>query len=83
MSGIVRKLSNAISQKWLSFCDTLNLLDKNGNQIRNVSYLLDFAGYKEVEEKLIAQGEDIYLLVQLIIILRHIEAINSNINIIV
>ncbi len=53
------KLTNNISKKWKGFLETLNLLDKKGSQKMNVSYLLDFAGYKEVEAKLIEEGEDI------------------------
>ena len=34
-------------KNWKLFCDGLGLLDKKGNPNRNVSYLLDFAGYKE------------------------------------
>ena len=38
---------------------SISCIDKNGEPKRNVSYLLDFAGYKEQEEKLIEAGEDI------------------------
>ena len=54
-----RKLSNIISKKWLSFCETLGQIDRSGNQTRNISYLLDFAGYKEAEERLIEAGVDV------------------------
>jgi len=42
-----KKLSNNISKKWLSFLETIDLVDKVGSQKMNVNYLLDFAGYKE------------------------------------
>ncbi len=53
------KLTSTVSQKWLSFLKTVDLIDKRGFAKMNVSYLLDFAGYKEVEEELIKEGVEI------------------------
>ncbi len=52
-------LPQASAAKWKLFLQSISCIDKNGEPKRNVSYLLDFAGYKEQEEKLIEAGEDI------------------------
>ena len=41
------KLTVPVSKKWLLFLETVSLIDKKGFAKANVSYLLDFAGYKE------------------------------------
>jgi len=52
-------LPQTSAAKWKLFLQSISCIDKNGEPKRNVSYLLDFAGYKEQEEKLIEAGEDI------------------------
>ena len=48
-----KQLSHLKSEKWKEFLQTL------GCPYRNSQYLLDFAGYKEAEDNLIAQGIEI------------------------
>ena len=52
----IKTMSNSLGEKWKSFLHELNLIDKNGIIVRNVRFLLDFAGYKEAESNLIQQG---------------------------
>jgi len=54
-----KKMSKYGEKKWSIFLQSIDLLEKSGKPKRNVNYLLDFAGYKEVEERLIESGEDI------------------------
>lgn len=53
------KLSNRYSLKWREFLKNLDLLQKNGDAKVNVRFLLDFAGYKEAEERLIEAGVEV------------------------
>jgi len=43
-------LTNENSSKWKEFLKYLDLIQPSGKPKVNVSYLLDFAGYKEIEE---------------------------------
>ena len=47
------RLSASYTKKWQDFCIVINCSQQQA------SYLLDFAGYKEAEANLIAQGVDV------------------------